>query len=224
MDLSKLEKALQEIKDALEKNSKLDDKAVADIKAKYGVKPQVPYKKEFENQVAAVKEKYKNFSVKKDEDESLSFNKGGQWSLDKSNYGPKGAGLYSPTDNINRKENRTGEVFENVGQNKAAHRYTTSASSVNQAHLDAEAKKRKKNPAPVKTFSPEEIKAAYPNEKVSKDEKPRTTLNEETKNFLDHWEPATKHPKEPTAGMPEGKKPGQKITPTGFKLKVVKDK
>lgn len=44
----------------------------------------------------------------------------------------------------------------------------------------------------------------------------------ESNDFLDHWESKTKHPKEPTAGMPEGKKSGQKSTPTGFKLKMVK--
>src|SRR5690606_31822632 len=37
----------------------------------------------------------------------------------------------------------------------------------------------------------------------------------ETKQFLEHWEPQTKHPKEPTAGMPAGQKAGQKTTPTG---------
>lgn len=46
--------------------------------------------------------------------------------------------------------------------------------------------------------------------------------DEETKNFLEHWEPKTKHPKEATAGMPQPKKSGQKITPTGFKIKLVK--
>lgn len=46
--------------------------------------------------------------------------------------------------------------------------------------------------------------------------------DEETKNFLEHFDPPTKHPKEPTAGMPASNKPGQKTTSTGFKLKLVK--
>ena len=46
--------------------------------------------------------------------------------------------------------------------------------------------------------------------------------DKDTKNYLEHFNPATKHPKEPTAGMPAGKKQGERTTPTGFKLKVVK--
>lgn len=37
------------------------------------------------------------------------------------------------------------------------------------------------------------------------------------------FNPATKHPKDPTAGMPAGKKPGERTTSTGFKLKVAKE-
>lgn len=61
-----------------------------------------------------------------------------------------------------------------------------------------------------------EVKAKR--DKMKKDEGP----DKETKNFLDHWEPKTKHPKEATAGMAPGKAKGTKTTPTGFKLKLVK--
>jgi hypothetical protein len=43
-----------------------------------------------------------------------------------------------------------------------------------------------------------------------------------TKDFLANWEPATKHPTEPTTGMPPGKKKGERKTSTGFKMKLVK--
>lgn len=54
-------------------------------------------------------------------------------------------------------------------------------------------------------------------------DKPDYDTDPETDNFLEHFEPKTKHPLEPTAGMPPGKKQGEKVTPTGFKLKVVKE-
>jgi hypothetical protein len=83
--------------------------------------------------------------------------------VEKSNYGPKGMGLYNPKDNIKRKANRTGEEVEGVGQNKAVHNYTTSGSSVQAAHEAAEAKRQKiKSKASVRTMadmSPEEIQA-----------------------------------------------------------------
>jgi hypothetical protein len=56
----------------------------------------------------------------------------------------------------------------------------------------------------------------------AKDEDDLSEPDDATKNFLDHFEPATKHPKEVTAGMPKSNVKGQKITPTGFKLKAVK--
>jgi hypothetical protein len=56
----------------------------------------------------------------------------------------------------------------------------------------------------------------------AKDEDDIGEPDKETKNFLDHWEPPTKHPKEPTAGMPSGKLKGQRTTSTGFKMKLIK--
>lgn len=43
-----------------------------------------------------------------------------------------------------------------------------------------------------------------------------------TQGFLESFTPATKHPKEPTAGMPSGKQKGARTTSTGFKLQVAK--
>ena len=89
--------------------------------------------------------------------ETIDWNNGGQW-LIKSSYGPKGAGLYNPTDNIKRKQNRTSEELENVGQNKAVHEYTSNITGTSQQQADTEAKKMKRLNAkqPVKVFSPEE--------------------------------------------------------------------
>jgi hypothetical protein len=58
----------------------------------------------------------------------------------KSNYGPKGGGQYDEKDNVNRKENRTGDRYENVGQNKAAHRWTTTGSAANNERVRQQAK------------------------------------------------------------------------------------
>ena len=94
-------------------------------------------------------------SLMQSEQEVCKFDDNGQWSLDKSNYGPKGMKLYNPADNINRKASRTGEEHEHVGQNKAVRQYTTNASSVNAARESNEAKRQKaanKN-APVKTLA-----------------------------------------------------------------------
>jgi len=115
--------------------------------------------------------------------------------LSKSNYGPKGMGQYTPTDNMKRKKTRTGEEYADIGQNKAARQYTTSATSTQQAHEVAEQKRqRKKTKASTKTlkdFSPEQIKAMEDaaNTKKSEDidlEKAKNTaLREVLIKFLD---------------------------------------
>lgn len=83
--------------------------------------------------------------------------------LRKSNYGPKGLGLYNAGDNQKRKENNTGESLDNIGQNKNLKQYTTSNSSVAAASEKNTAKEqRKKTKASTKTmkdFSPEELQA-----------------------------------------------------------------
>ena len=66
-----------------------------------------------------------------------------------SNYGKikdldgKTTSGYNPLDNANRKANRTSETFDNVGQNKAAHVYTTSGSSIQQTHDKNEYERQK---------------------------------------------------------------------------------
>jgi 8-oxo-dGTP pyrophosphatase MutT (NUDIX family) len=83
--------------------------------------------------------------------------------MDKSNYGPKKIGgekvsLYNQKDNIQRKSRRTGEVHENVGQNKAAVKFTPSAYGTFSQQADREAKqdKQKSKNNPVKVFTDEE--------------------------------------------------------------------
>ncbi len=100
--------------------------------------------------------------VKKEEVLKVAAN--GQWSLDKSSYGPKGMGLYNPADNIKRKASRTGEELENVGQNKAVRQYTSAKEGTAQQQASTQAKKDKVKSAknPVKTMkdmSAEEVAA-----------------------------------------------------------------
>jgi hypothetical protein len=79
--------------------------------------------------------------------------------LSKSNYGPKGAGLYNQTDNLNRKKTRTGEEVEGAGKNKAVRQYTSATMGTGKAQADrvtAEQKKKNKK-QPVKVGNKEEI-------------------------------------------------------------------
>lgn len=102
-----------------------------------------------------------------------------QWTLEKSGYGgPKGKGMnaYRPVDNIKRKENRTSDEYEHVGQNKAAHRWTTMGSSMTAAHQkkqqEVQDEKAKASLKTWKDFSPEEqaeMKSKYA-PSVKKDE------------------------------------------------------
>jgi hypothetical protein len=92
--------------------------------------------------------------------EMIKFDDNGQWSIEKSNYGPKGYGLYNQADNAKRKAKNTGESFSDIGQNKNAKKYTTSGSSMQQAHEKAQLKEQKaKSKASLRTLadmSPEE--------------------------------------------------------------------
>jgi hypothetical protein len=91
--------------------------------------------------------------------EACKFDSNGQWSIEKSNYGPKGMGLYSQKDNIQRKMKNTGAEVADAGKNVNVKTYTTSGSTMSAAHEAAETKRRKANPAPVRTLkdlSPEE--------------------------------------------------------------------
>lgn len=99
--------------------------------------------------------------VKSDENtEIFTTDSNGQWSLEKSNYGPKGAGLYDKTSNIKRKETRTSEVMPDIGPNTGVRDYTTSGSSVQAAHEAAQAKEQKaKAKSSVKIYTDEEKRA-----------------------------------------------------------------
>lgn len=114
------------------------------------------------------------------EEECCKFDKNGQWSIEKSSYGPKGADLYNPTDNINRKANRTGEEVADAGRNVAVHKWTTSGSSTdktrvnNMLHEQHLANKKQ----PVKTFISAEDKAAY-------EAKANADIKKEDKLFVD---------------------------------------
>ena len=86
----------------------------------------------------------------------------GQWSIEKSNYGPKKMGLYNQNDNAQRKANNTNDVVPNAGKNVNVKSYTTTSSSMGQNASNIEAKRQTKanKKATVKTlkdFSSEEI-------------------------------------------------------------------
>lgn len=96
-----------------------------------------------------------------------------------SNYGPKGAGLYDPVKNLERKKTRTGEEVEGVGRNKGVRQYTTSLAGTAKEQAASKAKedaeKNKKQPVKVVTadqMSPElkaQLEARY-NTKKSDEE------------------------------------------------------
>lgn len=94
-------------------------------------------------------------TVHHDDVEDLDITGKAPNSLEKSNYGPKGMGLYNPTDNINRKSTRTGEVREDVGQNKAVRQYTSSTygTAAQQATSQAQSDKKKSAKNPVRSMA-----------------------------------------------------------------------
>lgn len=109
-----------------------------------------------------------------------------------SNYGKikdlngKTTSQYNAVDNAERKSNRTGDTYEHVGQNKAAHVYTTSGSSTQKAHDANEAKRQKiaNQNAPVKVFTEEEKKALQ--EKIaSRPAKPTLTRSQDETKYAD---------------------------------------
>lgn len=81
--------------------------------------------------------------------------------LDKSNYGPKGMGLYDPAASIKRKQTRTGEVHEDAGQNKAVRQYTSAlmGTAKDQAAAEARETKQRNKKQPVKVYTDEEKRA-----------------------------------------------------------------
>lgn len=103
--------------------------------------------------------------------EKMTFNKSGQWSLEKmSAYGPKGGGQYSPTDNMKRKKTRTSEEREAAGSNKAVRQYTTSGSKMSDTRFNNLQRQNKKQPVQnFKDMSPEkkaEMKRLYETKKA----------------------------------------------------------
>lgn len=79
--------------------------------------------------------------------------------MSKSNYGPKGAGAYTPKDNIKRKMNNTGEVV-GEGPNVNAKSYSSKPGQLSmkaQAALEARKLAEKNKKQPVKTLNPEEL-------------------------------------------------------------------
>jgi hypothetical protein len=93
--------------------------------------------------------------VKADESEVCKTNSNGQWKIEKSNYGPKGMGLYDPNKNAQRKANNTNDVVPDAGKNVNVKSYTTTNSSVGSAVSDAEAKRQAaaNKVAPVRTLA-----------------------------------------------------------------------
>ena len=79
--------------------------------------------------------------------EKINIDNNGQWALEKSNYGPKGAGQYTTNDNVRRKQNNVGS--ERVGT-QSVKSYTRRA---------FEQKVPSGAASKVKQFTPEEIKA-----------------------------------------------------------------
>ena len=77
--------------------------------------------------------------------EVVKIDKGGQWSLDKSNYGPKRLELYDPSANAKRKAKNT-DTIEGVGPNRNVKQYTTTASTIGQMKDKEYEKKNKLQP------------------------------------------------------------------------------
>lgn len=100
--------------------------------------------------------------------EQLHLSANGQWTLEKSNYGPKGAKLYNPADNAKRKANNV-ESLEGIGGNRNVKEYSSAGLSAKQS-ATAEASKYKKvnRKMPVKVYTPEEIKAHQEKLKIAK--------------------------------------------------------
>ena len=158
--------------------------------------------------------------------------------LHKSNYGTtkdgKFVSLYTDKDNIQRKMGRTGVEVEGAGGNRAQKQWASSGRGSTKSQIDRQvaADKAKNKKQPIKTLadmSPEEkqkLEAQY-GTKIKKGDKEYGSYKELDQHMSDimneaDFQPKTKHPLEPTAGMPEGKKLGERKTSTGFKLKSVK--
>jgi len=91
--------------------------------------------------------------------EALSFNKSGQWTIEKSGYGPKKGGQYTTADNIRRKASRTGDQVTDVGPNVGVRSYSTKPgqlSAKQESSVKAKMYRAKSKKNPVKIFTEEE--------------------------------------------------------------------
>lgn len=88
--------------------------------------------------------------------------------VEKSGYGPKGAGLYNPADSVGRKARNTGSQI-GAGPNVNAKAYSTKPGQLSaKAQAAAEASKAKKLSGPVKQYTPAQIAAINEARKLKK--------------------------------------------------------
>ena len=82
-----------------------------------------------------------------------------EFEIYKSNYGPKPMRLYNQTDNITRKQNRTGTEAEGAGPNKDIKQIASGGRDTikRQAIREALEARKKSKMNPVKIYTPEEI-------------------------------------------------------------------
>lgn len=89
--------------------------------------------------------------------------------VEKSGYGPKGGGQYTPADNARRKSNNLDPV--GTGPNVNAKAYSTKPGQMSakaSADLTARIQAKANKKQPVKTFTPEEIAAHYGKQPMKK--------------------------------------------------------
>jgi hypothetical protein len=96
-----------------------------------------------------------------DKKEEIIYDKNGQWSIKKSNYGPKDAGLYDAHVNQERKSNNTGDVVADAGKNVNVKSYTSAkqGTAKDQAKAIATKQAALNVKQPVKTEISPELKA-----------------------------------------------------------------
>lgn len=107
--------------------------------------------------------------------EDFKIHTNGQWSLEKSNYGPKGANLYNVADNAKRKQKNT-ETVPDVGANKNIKDYGGFGGSKVASIQDAKIRKLNRK-QPVKQYTPEEIEEYKRKKSVEKSEKIQYSAN-----------------------------------------------
>lgn len=105
-------------------------------------------------------------TAKKSEDkEVIKFDGNGQWSLGKSNYGPKRMRLYNEADNAKRKQNNADSI-EDLGSMGRVKVY--GAADPRRAQREASRLRRLNRKQPVKVYTQEEIEAFKEKRAVNK--------------------------------------------------------